>query len=412
MKRGYVIILMIVLCFGIRAENTDSLFVAKRSSFIEAYSAAGTVFNTNEFVQDMKGFQALSLRYAFASNGDSWDDFAFNMPYVGIGFYMPFFNTNPGLGNPYSIYLFRGSTLAQFSDKFKWNLEINLGFSSHWDHYDLVDNPNNIAVGTANNVHVGLRSYLDYLLSEKWNLKLGVDLAHFSNGSWKMPNKGMNMGGLSLGLAYQINPPKKEFIARNSSLKPPIVQKHIEHDVQFFLSKRQRKFPVDAERYIYSQYDVDYDFRVFGLTYSPLFVRHYKYKWGPAVRITYDESLNAMAWKERNPETGELDLFVEQADVSGRLSLGMAMRGEIAMPGVSIYALLGFENTPNKAYFDWEFFQLIGVKAHINKHLYACFGISAQQFSVAQYITFGVGYNFFSHHTGVSNTSLHSSFNP
>ncbi|MDR2906795.1 MAG: acyloxyacyl hydrolase [Bacteroidales bacterium] len=372
------------------AKPADTISLLKKSSFIEAYNSFGSVFNTNPFVSPIQSYQALSLRYAFASNGSSWEDIAYNMPFMGVGFYTPFFSNNPGLGNPVSIYMFRGSTLAQFTDNLGLILEMNVGLSMNWKNYDPFDNPNNSAIGSPNNVHVGLRLHLDYVLSKHFDLKFGVDLTHFSNGSSRMPNSGINMGSLSLGLGYNINPVKKGFILRNSSLTPPIIPRHIAHDVQFVFSSRQRKFAADSASHLPSPY-IDTDFKVFGLAYSPMIVNGYKYKWGPSLHLTYDESSNAQAWRQWNPADSLWYDRVKVAKLADRLSLGLALRGEVSMPGLSVFATVGY-NVFHRHDIDKRLFQTIGIKTYLKDNFFATFGISATKFSVAQFLYWSFGY--------------------
>lgn len=365
------------------SKSQDTLSLAKKAMFLELNSGQGTVFKTNDFVQNTVRYQSLSLRCAFASNGNSWEDIAYNMPYLGIGFYKPFFTNNPGLGSPFSLYLFRGSTLAQFTENLGWILELNIGLSTNWKTYDPIENPNNIAIGSTSNAHVGLRTYLEYFLFENLDLKLGFELSHFSNGSARMPNKGVNMGGVSLSLAYHLHSPQKGVLLNSPLLKPPVISKRIDHDLQFVFSSRQTKFKNLTPDY------VDRSFPVFGLVYSRLFVKGYKYKWGPSIQLIYDESSNAKAW--RDSSVVGLQAYTETAKIQDRFSLGIGLRGEIVMPGMSVFATLGY-NVYHKHHYDKRLFQTIGIKYYLKDNLFVTFGISANQFSVAQFLHWSVGY--------------------
>ncbi len=390
MNKLIVFLLGLGLWMGGYAESADSVSPSKQASFIEAYGALGNVFQTNDFVKDIPSYHSFSLRYAFASNGNSWEDIAYNMPFWGIGFYMPFFTKNPGLGNPYSFYFFRGSTLGQFTDNLGLILELNLGLSMNWKHYDALSNPDNVAIGSSNNAHVGLRLYLEYFLSKDLDLKFGVDLNHFSNGSSRLPNRGVNMGALSLSLAYHINPPEKGYLLQHSSLKPPVIPRHIDHEAQFVFSNRQTKFSTEGTG-LTSQY-IDKNFSVLGLIYSPMIAKGHKYKWGPSILLMYDESSNAKAWRD-----SEDVLHVKTANFSDQLSIGLALRGEISMPIASVYASVGY-NVYHKHHFDKAFFQNIGIKAYFKDNFYGAFGISATDFSIAQFLYWSFGYTFSSNH--------------
>ncbi|MCL2027243.1 MAG: acyloxyacyl hydrolase [Bacteroidales bacterium] len=385
MMKNLAFLFGIMLCMVGRAEISP-----KRASFVETCGAFGNVFNTDDFLKPIPHYQAISLRYARASNGSSWEDFAFNMPFFGIGFYKPSFTDNPGLGNPFSLYVFRGNTLAQFTEKLGLVWEVGLGLSMNWDSYDPFDNPGNLTIGSPNNIHAGLRLYMDYFLSKHFEMKFGVDFNHFSNGASRKPNKGVNMGALSVSLAYNFNPVNKGFLLKNPSMEIPETPRHISHDVQFITSSRQTEFSTNGTG-LPSPY-VDRDFMVLGLAYSPMIVKGYKYKWGPSVRFLYDESSNARAWRELNPEDGLEYNRIAISNFSDRLSFGLGLLGELSLPVASIFASIGY-SVYHKHHMDVPFYQVLGVKAYLKDNFFATFGISATQFTVAQFLYWSFGYS-------------------
>jgi len=386
-NRILLLFLGVFLCFVGHSKNTEP----PRASFLEFNTAFGQVFNTNDFVSNIPGYQAFSLRFARASNGSRWEDFAYNMPFFGVGFYMPFFVNNPGLGNPFSIYIFRGNTLHQFTNDLGLVFEMSLGLSMNWDPYDIFDNPENLAISTRNNVHVGAGLFLEYSLSRNFDLKFGVNLNHFSNGASRRPNRGVNMGALSLSMVYNFNPPNKGVLLRNPPLlKPPTeIPRRIDHTVQFIASSRQTRFST-YNTGLPSPY-LDRDFTVLGLAYSPMITRGYRFKWGPSVRLIYDESSNATARRETHPESGLEHDRVFLAPFGDRLSFGMGLAGEITMPVISIFAKLGY-SVFHRHHDDSRLYQVIGAKAYLQDNFFMTFGISATQFSVAQYLYWSFGY--------------------
>ena len=340
---------------------------------------------------DIPGYQAFSLRFARASNGSRWEDFAYNMPFFGVGFYKPFFANNPGLGNPFSIYMFRGSTLRQFTNNLGLVFEVGLGLSMNWNPYDPFDNPDNRAIGSRNNVHFGMRFYFEYSLSRNFDLKFGVDLNHFSNGAARRPNGGVNMGALSFSLAYNFNSPNKGALLRSPPLfEPPYVPLRIDHSVQFIASNRQSRFSMYGTGLLTDF--VDHSFTVLGVAYSPMIVRGFRYKWGPSVRLIYDESSRARAWREEHPIDGQLYYRVEiDPRFRNRLSLGLGLSGEISMPIASFFAKVGY-NVYHRHHVDSRLYQVVGVKAYLQDNFFATFGISATEFSQAQFLYWSFGY--------------------
>ena len=379
----------VFFCFASHAELFDA---NRKSSFIEISNMYGTVLNTNDYVRNIPYYDAFSVRFAHEANGKSWKDFAFNMPNVGVGFYMPVFANNPGLGKPFAIYLFSGKTLAQFTDKLGLATEISVGLSMNWNAFDPIKNPENIYIGSRNNVYAGWKVYLEYFLHDCLDLKLGIHLDHFSNGTTRKPNSGVNMVGIGLSLAYHINPPQKGFELRNTFWTPPEFIRHIEHDLQFIFSSRQLEFPTAITKLPLPY--VDKNFIVLGLAYSPLISNGYRFKWGPSFHFTYDESSGTTAWGEQHPVTEKWSEHVALADFSDRLSFGIALRGEInILPVASVFAVVGY-NVYNKHHYDKSLFQTIGIKILPKNNFSFAFGVNANDFCNARFLHWSFGFTF------------------
>jgi hypothetical protein len=267
--------------------------------------------------------------------------------------------------------------------------EMNLGLSMNWRYFDPFDNPYNISIGTPNNVHVGMRMYFEYFLSRHFEFKFGADFNHFSNGASRRPNRGVNVAALSLSLAYNFNPPGKGLLLQDPSLKPPDIPRHIDHTLQFIISNRQTDFDTIGTG-LPSRY-VDANFSVLGLAYSPMIVTGYRHKWGPSIRLIYDESANARAWREFNTRDEQWYDRVETSKFSDRLSLGLGLTGEITLPVVSFFATIGY-SVHNRHHVDKSLFQVLGIKAYLKDNFLGTFGISATQFTVAQFLYWSFGY--------------------
>ena len=90
------------------------------------------------------------------------------------------------------------------------------GFGPTWSSspWDLNRNPLNVAIGsTITALLQGSLTYSTAITPQLW-LRSGVVLTHYSNGSYTMPNYGLNMPALSVGLNYYVQPP--------SDRRPPV----------------------------------------------------------------------------------------------------------------------------------------------------------------------------------------------
>lgn len=378
--------------YAMESEAEDEV-KTKKPSFISLDTKGGWVFPTNDFVSGKNKipyYSSISLKYGRCSDGDSWEDKAYGMPYYGIGFYSGNFFKKKDLGLPFALYLFQGATIRRFNPKWALNYEWNLGMSFNWVPYDPFDNPNNVALGSSVNVYVAGSMYMKYYINEAFDLNMGVSLTHFSNGAYRLPNKGLNLVAPYLELVYNINRPKPSVLPE-SEMAPPEIEKHIVHDVMFTITSRQIRFDTTGTG-LPSRY-IDRQFKVFGLSYAPMIVNSYKYRWGPSFELVYDESSDARAWREKHPVDGMYYDRVELGDVWKRFSCGVSLKGEVTMPRLSIFANFGYNLLHGNEY-DYRFYQIMGVKAYLKENLFGTFGIRASRFSKAQYLYWSLGYSF------------------
>lgn len=371
-----------------KKDSTQITF--KRQPFITVALNGGVVLPTNDFIIQSKStptFSSASLKYGYAATGSRWQDYAYGMPYGGVGFMVASFFDQQALGNPFALYAFQGTTLSQLSAKTKLNFEWNLGASFNWKPYDPFDNPDNIALGSTTNVYVGANIYTRFELNPNWDLHTGVGISHFSNGASRLPNKGLNLISAFVELKYNFNKNSKYELGK--TLTPPRIEPRFDYDFLVNISSRQKKFDTTGTK-LPSQF-IDKNFSVFGITFAPMIVKSYKYKYGAGIDLLYDESSGASAWRELNTKDGKLYDRVKLGRFGERISVGISAKGELVMPMYSIFANLGY-NVIHGNKSDKRLYQVMGIKAYLKENLFGTFGIRATNFSKAQYLYWSLGY--------------------
>ncbi|MDL2264937.1 acyloxyacyl hydrolase [Parabacteroides sp. OttesenSCG-928-G21] len=365
--------------------------LSRSPRFVAFNTMGGVVLPTNDYIRagnSWPPFVSLSLKYAVASAGDKWQDYAYGMPYYGIGLYAARFFEKGGLGSPISVFLFQGGDLAEYSRKWSLKYELNLGMSFGWKPYDVFDNPDNIALGSSVNAHIGANVYMKHKLSDVIDLNFGLGLTHFSNGAMQLPNKGLNMIAPFVEIVYNIHPIQTAE-DRSASLIPPLHEDRMDYDLSFTSTTRQIR--VDTVGTGLPTRLLDKNFKVFGFSYAALFVRDYKYKWGPSIELVYDESSDVKVWRQLHPEDGQFYDRVKLGAFHKRITLGLSIKGELTFPYVSFFANLGYNILHGNDY-DYRLYQIIGAKAYLKDNIYGTFGIRASRFSKAQYLMWSVGY--------------------
>ena len=282
-----VFLLLMLICVFYTASAEDSIKI-RRHKFVSFQMAEGVVLPTSRIIKGKTktpNVLAMSFKYGLYAKGDKWEDYYYGMPYKGIAFHKPYYSMSKEMGNPFSVFLFQGAKLKEFGAGLSLNYEINLGLSFNWNHYDVLVNPDFEVFGSSINAHLGGVLYLKKPISKQFDLHLGVDVLHFSNGAQRTPNYGLNSMSAIVGLAYNMTNEKSP--ARSIAYMPPAFDKHVVHDVSFFVT--QRTLNVDTtDANLKSKYP-ERRFKVSGLNYAIMWHNTRRFMWGPGLDMVYDE---------------------------------------------------------------------------------------------------------------------------
>ena len=90
--------------------------------------------------------------------------------------------------------------------------------------YDEETNPNNLAYSTYVAFPLALGIGFNYRIDKHWNIRLGGNYNHISNGGIKNPNKGLNWPTGHIGVDYSISP--VELKNRGKVRRPPPEKKN------------------------------------------------------------------------------------------------------------------------------------------------------------------------------------------
>ncbi len=128
---------------------------------------------------------------------------AYNNPEMGLSAFFISLSNPSQLGYGMSIHPYINFILlhrSRFDLKFK--VAPSLGYLTK--SFDAVNNFKNAAIGSHVNGFINLRLNGHYLVNEKCRLEYGIGLSHFSNGAFKMPNLGINISTINLGIGYRL----------------------------------------------------------------------------------------------------------------------------------------------------------------------------------------------------------------
>ncbi len=350
-----------------------------------AFYQQGWVLPTNTFVKGnnikqkpINAFRIISLELSVQTKGEKLWQQLYNYPMFGAGINTIRFINAPYLGKPVSAYstlsipLLRWKSFSLYSD-------FGLGLTFNWGSYR--EDKYNIAIGTGQTLYFNEGFSLEYKSREGLVINAGTSFTHFSNGSLKVPNRGINIFAPKIGLGYNFAESPQEFKTR----AVPEYQKHSEFCFSFFGALRNE--------YYYGS-DVDSITKYKGVYYtaygiSATFNRQisYKSKFGIGIMADYlgfanayitAEDGNLIAHPASFKDGLELSIFPSYELIISRLSL-------ILQPGFYLYRIKYPYCTPSA-------YQRIGLKYNIFENISFAVNMRVHSYSIADYLEWTIGY--------------------
>ena len=205
---------------------------------------------------------------------------AFSYPEIGLSFLYTNFGNSPGLGSAYSIFPFINFPLFRYH-RFSFNFRFGLGAGYLTEKFDRLTNYKNLAIGSHINASINMMFQSRYKITNRLTVSLGGGLQHFSNGSLKLPNYGLNILAVNAGVAYRL---ARENRSIGDRFLPPtepysaILRHSMEFDVGVALGWKNMKAVLGQ------------NFMVFHLYENTFFPVMRKSKWGFGLDFSYDQS--------------------------------------------------------------------------------------------------------------------------
>lgn len=315
------------------------------------------------FIEDH--IQTLDIKINNASYGKKYWNQLFRYPAYGIGFYRANLGNDDVYGFVNALYSYVKVPVLGNSEKANLNWQFGFGASYLTKHFDIEENPQNLAIGSNLNIYVDLSLQANIPLSEKFILTNNIRFTHFSNGKVKSPNKGLNVISGSVGLLYQFKNQPEKIV-----LELPEIENKNEYSV-IYAGGIKTKSRYEAGYYYASSLILDYY-----NNYS------HKGRWGFGTDLFYDETKRQFSDKNQKPNLVNSDLY--QVGLHAGHEMVMGNFALIFYVGGYIYAPVEeeapiYSRTGLRYRFSDKFIANLTLKSH---------------WAIASYIEWGIGYAF------------------
>ncbi len=369
--RKLALLLFISSLFTFAYAQSDSSSVTKTRKYSKVWNLSfeqGAMLGNGTEVGDQLAeasyYNGLDLRLGFRVNdySDIYNQ-VYRLPVMGIGWYTSTFQQDEVIGKPNAIYYYFDMPIRiERSRKITMSYLAAFGLSYNFNPYDEVSNPGDVFIGSYRNCYVNLALLMNYHITPRWTTSLSIGFKHFSNGSFKQPNYGINLVPVALSVSYR-----------------PKAYKPFEGDMVIpeFISYNQFNIALIAGSKNYSEGEPNY--LKAGLSVNWLRAFSYKYKAGLGLDVFY-----AGGYEERNNATATFSNTISYAVVgSWEWSLNKHLYVPVAF---AVYLKRSEDNGERDG-----FYERVGIRYRFNNNIFTGITIKAHK-GVADIFEWTVGY--------------------
>jgi len=191
----------------------------------------------------------LDVNVQFQGDGEKEWQIAQRFPKVGLNAVFYDLGDSQVLGRAYGL---APNLTLSLLDRNNWQVEFLLGtglaFLDRWYHVN--ENPTNNGIGSPVNNLTVFKLTVGRTFGQHWDVQVGGSLVHFSNGASQLPNLGLNIPALLLGLRYSPAP------LHRSAVKDLTYEKKPGHrwgaNVHFGMAFRELSVPGGPKQPVYA----------------------------------------------------------------------------------------------------------------------------------------------------------------
>ena len=149
-------------------------------------------------------FPAFELNLSKETFGEYRWQRMYNYPFIGISYWYSYLGNSTYLGSAYALFPYVNYPLVR-NQKHELNFRLGLGLAYLTKRFDRITNYKYLAIGSHVNAAANLMFEYRWRFNSRMNVALGLALAHFSNGSTKTPNFGINIPSVNLAFSYRLS---------------------------------------------------------------------------------------------------------------------------------------------------------------------------------------------------------------
>jgi len=311
------------------------------------------------------------LNFTLQTNGEKHWEQVYKNPEKGLGIYFAELGNPEQLGCAIGIFPFVNFPLNP-NRKFKLYIRSSDGIGIITKPYDRTNNHKNNINGSRINGFVNLRLSSVFFPWKNIRMETGIGLTHLSNAAWTLPNLGINIASVNLGISFMKRKIENKKPNETENLKPVITNPNYFFTVIAAAAVNEVSPPGSGKKY--------------------------------ASYILYASGWKTVSEKSRfcvgadafynlaNLATAERDTTFDTSNKLNNLQAGVRFGyelvvGKIALP-LEMGAYLFTKTTSNGP-----LYHRIGVRYYVNKHIIINYSLKTH-WVTAENLELGLGYRF------------------
>lgn len=341
-----------------------------QKSLVLSYEAGPLIGNGKDWAKQIienESYNGLDVRFEWRKISNTFYNYLYRYPSMGVGF-STLLHYSEDLGRPMGVYGFIEMPFTRKGIYQKFYLsyfgQIGLGFNVK--PYDPETNPINQFVGTNLNSYIHLGFKANYEVSPRVDLVGTVGLKHYSNGSIKRPNSGINYVPFGIGVKTKlgtVHPLPKEPVAY------PDLEKRGFWNMAVYLGGKN--YDIGGKTYFRGGLGINY-----------LWEASYKYRVGIGLDWYYGAGIQER-WPDQNLSFSDANSLAVVGSWEWKIN-------------EHVYVPIGFGVYLNRSSFNDEwtwFYERVGVRYRFDNNVFTGIQIKAHK-AVADIFEFTFGYTF------------------
>lgn len=365
MKKFFVLILAITINFGNIWAQKNNEKIAQNNHFIIAEYNPGPIYDHRKIgaLEDFGQTNTFSIKYLRKLNGNRDFEKIFNFPFVGYSINFANYGNKEVLGKSLTAAGVTHFVLKE-NNFVSIGAEFQFGFGYFNKVYDVDNNHYNQLISSKLSAFGRLGLMAEFFKKERLSLNVGASFMHWSNGCTKLPNLGINILALNLGLKYRIE--KELFEKKNREIQ---FNKNLRLDICQSFSFREFGY-AGGKKYFVTSLNTGFYYQ--NKSY---------FKYGAAMDFIIDQGMQYYQMKD------EKDITINE-----KLIVGTCLRAAMVVGKSSFFANLGV----HLKNYDWgngSMYTRIGVNYDFCKKMFVNLSLKSYMMK-AEFIELGIGWRF------------------